>query len=388
MAVIIALFSLQMGYLAGLMQASTIDDHVLSQKAELGVTRVDRGGLPPSPLANANKKGIASSSSTNDTEYIPAPIEDYLLKRADDFGYNVRNGRRPRVCTIFKDRNLTTIYDDLHQYMKELDQYNVLLNNFTGVPDVRPFIDQDPDICSTVELHPDGLSGIFKSGQISNTRSGFVEPLLPPLRHPGLCFNRSKYFLDMSYLVHDFGAMCRQLKRHSRTVLIDMGASLAFHDGVDAANQPARYLPEIFERFGMPFDHIYAFEVTKQEPEMVFELVPDKLKAAFHWINVGVDPTPGASMNPLTMLLNKYNKDDLIVVKLDVDTPSVERPLSQQLLRDERFGELVDHFYFEHHVNLKEMAFAWAGTMKGSVKGSLELFSGLRKKGIASHYWP
>ena len=33
----------------------------------------------------------------------------------------------------------------------------------------------------------------------------------------------------MDYLVHDFYSMCNSLKRHSRTVFIDLGASLEFH---------------------------------------------------------------------------------------------------------------------------------------------------------------
>lgn len=31
-----------------------------------------------------------------------------------------------------------------------------------------------------------------------------------------------------------------------------------------------------------------------------------------------------SSMNPLTMIANTYNEDDLIIVKLDIDTPSIE----------------------------------------------------------------
>ena len=164
-----------------------------------------------------------------------------------------------------------------------------------------------------------------------------------------------------------------------------MGASLSFH-GVD--DQPAVYLTKIYEKFGMPFDHIYAYEITPQEPAKVYELIPDSLKAAYHWINVGVDPTEGASMNPFTMLLSKFNVEDLIIVKLDVDTPAVEIPLAYQLLNNPRLGNLVDQFYFEHHVHLKELAPSWQKSMNGSVKDSLYLFSELRQMGIAAHYWP
>jgi hypothetical protein len=65
---------------------------------------------------------------------------------------------------------------------------------------------------------------------IPDEHVGYVEPLLPPLRHPDFCKKgrnvRIRAVYDLSYLVHDFGAMCRRLKRHSRIVLVDMGASL------------------------------------------------------------------------------------------------------------------------------------------------------------------
>ena len=81
------------------------------------------------------------------------------------------------------------------------------------------------------------------------------------------------------------------------------------------------------------------------------------------------------------------NEDDLIIVKLDIDTPSVEMPLVQQLLHDARLYSLVDHFYFEHHVHMREIAVHWRASMTGSIKESLEMFQELRRKGISSHFW-
>lgn len=62
--------------------------------------------------------------------------------------------------------------------------------------------------------------------------------------------------------------------------------------------------------------------------------------------------------------------------------------MAELLLKDERFHKLVDCFYFEHHVNLRELAPYWGPSMTGSVMDSLKFFASLRKKGIASHYWP
>ena len=95
-------------------------------------------------------------------------------------------------------------------------------------------------------------------------------------------------------------------------------------------------------------------------------------------------------MNPLHSILKQFNEDDFIVVKLDVDAAFVEHPLARQLLEDEDgiYHKLVDQFYFEHHVHMKEIANNWKSTMKGTLKETFELFYGLREKGIPTHFWP
>ena len=189
----------------------------------------------------------------------------------------------------------------------------------------------------------------------------------------------------MNYLVHDFGTMCRSLKKTSRTVLFDFGASLDFHG--DPMNSPALFLVSLYRKFGFPFDHIYAFEITQKESQLVLDSLPADMIAAYHWINVGVSPDKFSRNNPWNLLLDNFNEDDLIIVKLDVDTSSVELPLALQLLNDARFHNLVDQFYFEHHVHMREIAHAWNSSMAGSVKDTMDLFQGLRKKGIPAHFW-
>mmetsp|Transcript_21312 Transcript_21312/g.27523 ORF Transcript_21312/g.27523 Transcript_21312/m.27523 type:complete len:378 (-) Transcript_21312:142-1275(-) len=333
--------------------------------------------------------------SDEPADYVAAKVEAYVMKNVDALGYDTIDPETSSGCEIFTDRNKSEIYDDLHRYLKDLVGYNNLVRSFKSpIPDIRKeltgFADRDREVCNTLELHPDGMKGVFKNSELSlSVTTGYLEPLLPPMRHPLICIEGfGKHLMNMDYLVHDFAAICRNLRPTSRTVLIDMGASLDFHKKEENQVQPAIYLTEIFQKFGMPFDHIYAFEITPKEPQQVYELLPDKLQAAYHWINVAVDPTEGAKMNPLTLVLKNFNKDDLIVVKLDVDTPSVEFPLAYQLLTNDRFSKLVDLFYFEHHVHLKELSGSWGRSMDGSVKDSLDMFYNIRKKGIAAHFWP
>jgi len=323
----------------------------------------------------------------NYTHYIPAHTEDYLLKNSKALGFD--SEKDPPGCTIWKDPN-HTLYEDLHQLANSLTKYHKLLRKFKPISDLRKRLDPERTVCNTVELHPDGLPGIFQSGQLSYTRSGLVEPLLTPMRHSAFCWE-SLSLEDLRYLVHDFGSMCRhQLQKTSRIVMLDMGASLSFAANWNEGGKvpPPIHLYHLYAKFGFPFDHIYAFEVTPSDPARVYQLIPEEFMAAYHWINVGVKTDPNDRLNPLKMILDQYNEDDLIVVKLDIDTPALELPLAHQLLTDTRYHKLVDHFYFEHHVHMKEIAPWWGHSgMDGTVQDTLELFHGLRQKGIASHFW-
>ena len=99
-------------------------------------------------------------------------------------------------------------------------------------------------------------------------------------------------------------------------------------------------------------------------------------------------------MNPLYSIISKLHEDDLVVVKLDIDTPEIENPMAKLLLEDDAVNHLVDHFYFEHHVRLYELRAFWGAnpTFKNirqvpTIADSFQLMNGLRKKGVAAHFW-
>ena len=302
------------------------------------------------------------------------------MKNMVELGHDTRGRRFSSGCSVW-GKNLT-IQGDLTTYIDELDAYNKALEEFEGIGDLRL---QGLAACNKVDL----LKAHFPSRQLSLTSAGYVEPLLPPLRHPKCCttqdgWNRNNFRLDLSYLVHDFSEMCKSLKRHSRVVLFDMGASLQFK-GYNGG--PPVYLYNLYRKFGFPFDHIYAYEVTPTPPAEVFAQLPPELSSAYHWINVGVNATVGSYLNPFTALLRDFTEDDLIIVKLDIDTPDLEIPLAHQLLSDPALCKLVDQFYFEYHVHMEELRRPWGPSVRGSMKDSLDLFSELRKQGVAAHSW-
>jgi len=330
-----------------------------------------------------------SASESSYKGYIPSSIETYIIDHAVELGY--ASEQNPPGCTIWKYPNATNpdIHKQLQNYMKDLDSHAQTINSFKPIPDLLTDIitTGNHDVCAKARPHPNSLKALFPGNQLSLSKSGYVEPLTTPMRSPSVCFDRAA-LMKMDYLVHDFEAMCRMLKPTSKRVLIDMGASLSFHR---AQINPIAELIELYEKFGFNFDHIYGFEVSFTDPKEVYgNLLPEKYLLNYHWINVGVNETEGAKLNPLHSILEKFNEDDFIVVKLDVDTPSVELPLAHQLLqggKDGIYHKLVDQFYFEHHVHLEELSPYWKRTMHGTVKDSLDLFFALRKKGISAHFW-
>ncbi len=345
--------------------------------------------------------------------YIPSICENYLVEHAEELGYSSLSN--PSGCRIWSDVNATNeeIYNLLQSYIVDLDNYNNIVKNFTPIPDMMDEIKEgNYDVCSAAKLHLKGLGGLFPSNQLSLTKSGYVEPLSPPMRSHKFCTSRAE-IMSMSYLVHDFYTMCLNLKPTSRRVLFDLGASLGFHSRTQI---PIVNLLSQYEKFGFYFDHIYAFEITFTEPSDVYQkLLPERYFPAYHWINVGetvcscveifmtdahsdhscpyegVNPEAGNKMNPINSILESFDEDDFIVFKLDVDTPTVELPLALQILNGGANGiyhQLIDQFYFEHHVHLLEISSQWGSSMNGTIKDSLDLFYGLRSKGIPAHFWP
>jgi hypothetical protein len=218
-------------------------------------------------------------------EYIPSVCERYVVEHGEELGYSSLSN--PSGCRIWSDANATNeeIYNLLQSYSVDLDNYNDVVKNFIPIPDLMDGIKEgNYDVCSAAKLHPEGLGGLFPSNQLSLTKSGYVEPLTPPMRSHKFCTSKKAELMSMDYLVHDFYTMCRNLKPTSRRVLFDLGASLKFH----RSESPIMSLLSQYERFGFYFDHIYAFEVTFTEPTDIYEkLLPEKYFPAYHWINVG-----------------------------------------------------------------------------------------------------
>ena len=286
-------------------------------------------------------------------------------------------------CDLFLNKSRRSMYRKYHQYAEMLGNYSLAVEAFTtGIDDIR-LVDKGihPKFCDSLNL-----LHLFEDGFLSRVNNILLEPLLPPMRHPSFCEHRRKFSLNIDYLVHDFASICQNMKPTSRTIFFDIGASLQYHNARKRRANPAISLVDVYKRFGIKFDHYYAFEYTKLPSDEVFEKIPPDLLPSYHWFNVGVKSDPSSKFNPLNSILRRMREDDFIVIKLDIDTAAVELPLTRQLLK-EPFSKLVDQFYFEHHVRMKGLLYYWKKSAIGTLQESMDLFTHLRKSGIAAHSW-
>jgi len=224
--------------------------------------------------------------------YRPSNLELYLLDHASELGWDVAD-KTVSGCKVWLDPAVTTpeIHASLIQYKHELESmYYPAVHAFNPIPDLMKTIRNSDvenryDVCKTARVHPDGIKALFpqtSDSVLSSTHMGLAEPLTTPMRHPRYCFRRQGNLLNLDYFVHDFEAMCHQLKPTSRLVLFDLGASLT------RENNPTATLMKLYRKFGFKFDHIYAFEMTFTQPGLVYgEQLEQEYFSSYHWINTG-----------------------------------------------------------------------------------------------------
>jgi hypothetical protein len=113
------------------------------------------------------------------------------------------------------------------------------------------------------------------------------------------------------------------------------------------------------------------------------------LAKALHFYNVGIDAGVGQKHNPLTQIRARCRPKDIVIFKLDIDN-SMEMKVVQQLLASPDLLELVDEFYFEHHVknDLMRMHGLGGNDKSANLKTWYDMVLPARRKGLHMHFWP
>ena len=216
-----------------------------------------------------------------------------------------------------------------------------------------------------------------------------IEPLISFLRHPlALCPRPSAPVLDKTYLLvpHQVEVTNGRAKKW----LFDAGAS-TYDTGAGGASQS--WFVKTYRARGIEFDRIIGWEAAKTDPANQWDLVPADIKQKTSWFNIPVTARVDDADNPLTFIKSLTRPEDFVVFKLDIDTPVLEIDLVKQLMADRALHELVDEFYFEHHVSRSPMQWhGWGDLQKSeaefsTLSASYELFTFLREHGVRAHSW-
>ena len=271
-----------------------------------------------------------------------------------------------------------------------------------------------------IQQHTSGVSGRnmsythLSSHEVEDSCTGvksivYVEPLISFLRHPqALCINTgpdiysgnwihklllrrhawTKNVFDKSYMVVPF---VDEVSTHDAYKwLFDAGAS-TYDAGAGGASQS--WFVDTYRKRGIEFDRIIGWEAALTDPRKQWSTVPADIKRKTSWYNIPATAIKGDPDNPLTFIKELVSVEDYVVFKLDIDTPAVEVALVQQLMKDEELLELIDEFYFEHHVSGSPMQWhGWGDLTKsktalGHIQNSYDIFTFFRQRGIRAHSW-
>ena len=118
-----------------------------------------------------------------------------------------------------------------------------------------------------------------------------------------------------------------------------------------------------------------------------YEEVPADVRVKLHTYNVPASIDPYSADNPLARLVSLCEVEDFCVLKIDVDTPSVEIPWIQQILQCEHVSSRIDEFFFEHHVHGVMQRYGWGKNVSGNFADTYHLLSEMRFRGIRAHSW-
>ena len=171
---------------------------------------------------------------------------------------------------------------------------------------------------------------------------------------------------------------------------MDLGASTYNGWDGDFSAVGAKWVVERFARnTQVQFDRIIAFEYTIRNPEDVFYHLPRHLWGRYTYYNLPVSANPSDQTHPWSVLLSVASPRDYVIVKLDIDTPTIERELIRQLLTNTTISKVVDELFYENHVNTASMHYYWGlESDELQLRHSYEMFTKLRRMGIRAHSWP
>jgi hypothetical protein len=217
--------------------------------------------------------------------------------------------------------------------------------------------------------------------QIIEPLAGVLRDPRFPCKHEG--HNGNKYKFSIEYLLIADKATFRG---RSKRIFFDAGGT-HFSDAT-------MFFATAYEERGISFDQIYVWEATPNGNATYWKGVPDHVRAKWEprvtfYDGIPVSAKEGHKHNVVERIFEMCGTDDFCAFKLDIDTPSVEFSLVQQLLaHPQKTSAALNEFFFEHHVHGTMQYHGWGyGKMNGTFADSIDIFTKLRQMGVRSHSW-
>ncbi|EME31132.1 uncharacterized protein Gasu_16290 [Galdieria sulphuraria] len=208
-----------------------------------------------------------------------------------------------------------------------------------------------------------------------------IEPLFGPLRHPLICNGTD--VVDRSYIYIDWQIPLALQSSRARAHYFDIGAS-TWETGPGAASQ--NWIVNEFEKRGISFDGIWAWESKFYQSKEVWEQIPAKYLPVYHWFNIPAETDNSSLFNPLNILAQVASEEDFVVLKIDIDDAITENKFMDQIRTNTTLQHLIDEMFFEPHFKMDPLQNSW-GPQTTTFEEVITLFTDLRHAGIRIHGW-
>lgn len=156
----------------------------------------------------------------------------------------------------------------------------------------------------------------------------------------------------------------------------------------------------LYKRNCIEFDRIWAWEARSFKPTDWWRYVPRSVRAKLHFFNIPIsEKSDGDGASMLGMLKETATPEDFVVVKVDIDTPDLEKMIVKTIATTPSLAALVDELFFEYHFHFGADARGpWGETqnvnksqtdtyLPDTVDDALGLMRQLREAGIRAHFW-
>lgn len=189
------------------------------------------------------------------------------------------------------------------------------------------------------------------------------------------------------WMNHEENLMTSPLKQKNKNfILFDIGSSYYGSWLNKSEISSTSWFVEKYQKNGIKFNRIIAFESYPLNSTIVWGSLPDDIVPFYTLINLGVSLE--GKLNPWNILKILADPQDFVIIKIDIDTPTIENKLLDMLLEDPILLELVDEIFYEHHVDIPEMWSSWGRIKNLTLVDTYQIFTKLRESGIRMHSWP